>query len=147
MQESLVEIWRFDEDKIAQLTKKQIIKAINKTKISPVSGHASEFYNLLGGVTRNAAGEIISAKSVLSFWMLHVNFTDPSINFKKVGNAAGTEESTTPEILAFELKFLETMERLKEELETNVDDGFKIYYSAGRSYAVSIFMIAIESMF
>ena len=141
MQENLVELWRFDEDKIAQLTKEQIIKAINKTVISPVSGHASEFYNLLGGVKRNAAGEIISAKSVLSFWMLHVNFTDPSINFKKVGNAAGTEESTTPEILAFELKFLETMEQLKKELETNVGDGLKIYYSAGRSYAVSLIYI------
>jgi Niemann-Pick C1 protein len=33
--------------------------------------------------------------------------------------------------MAFEEKFLETMERLKKELET---DDLKIYYSAGRSY-------------
>ena len=138
MQENLVELWEYDENKIAQLTKQEIIRAINKTKVSPVTGHTSEFYNLLGGVERNEIGEIISAKSVLSFWTLHVNFTDPSINFKKVGNAAGTEELTTPDILAFELKFLETMVQLKKELETNVGDGFKIYYSAGRSYAVSL---------
>lgn len=33
--------------------------------------------------------------------------------------------------MEFEAKFLETMERLKKELET---DDIKIYYSAGRSY-------------
>lgn len=45
---------------------------------------------MLGGVERNLNNEIFSAKSILSYWMVYVNFSD--IDHDKTGNLAGTED-------------------------------------------------------
>lgn len=53
-------------------------------------GHLKSYEGLLGGVTKNASGHIIAAKSLHNFWMTHVNFS--SIDMDKSGNMAGTAE-------------------------------------------------------
>jgi hypothetical protein len=47
-----------------------------------------EYVPLLGGVERNASGVIISAKSLLTIWVVQVNISD--IDYEKSGNLAGT---------------------------------------------------------
>lgn len=129
MRENFLELWKSNYERIQNLTKEQIISKLNETETSPETGHAANFVPLLGGIETNSSGYIISAKSILASWMLHLNFTEVDSN--KLGNIAGTEEWATYNTMAFEEKFLETMQRLKSELET---DEIKIYYSAGRSY-------------
>lgn len=80
LQQNVLELWKNDKDRISQLSKENIIKALNKTTIGPISGHETPFTSLLGGVQKNEAGEIISAKSVLTLWMLHVIIFTITIN-------------------------------------------------------------------
>lgn len=57
---------------------------------SPVTGHPIAFPQLLGGVERDADGRIIGARSLLSIWMTHVNFSQ--VNMDDAGNIAGTSD-------------------------------------------------------
>lgn len=88
--ENLLEIWNFDENVIGNLTKDDILNAINSTKISATSGHESNFLGLLGGIKRNSSGHVISASALMSHWMVYLNFSD--VDHDKAGNAAGTED-------------------------------------------------------
>lgn len=47
-----------------------------------------EYVPLLGGIKRNASGVIVSAKSLLTIWVVQVNISD--IDYEKSGNLAGT---------------------------------------------------------
>jgi predicted RND superfamily exporter protein len=93
------------------------------------TGHQMDLASMLGGVEKDSNGKIISAKSILTVFNLHLNFSEIDLN--RVGNAAGTEDWATVDIMRFEEKFLHLMRKLKTELETN---DTKIYYGAGRSY-------------
>lgn len=53
-------------------------------------GNLKSYEALLGGVTKNASGHIVAAKSLHNFWMTHVNFS--AIDMDKSGNMAGTAE-------------------------------------------------------
>ena len=90
MHENLLELWKFDENKIDTLTTEDIVDKLNKTKISPVTGHDINYVHLLGGIERDEEGRIVKAKALLSLWMLYVNFSD--VNSDKIGNVAGTED-------------------------------------------------------
>lgn len=129
MRENFLELWKLNYDRIGNLTTQQIILKLNQTETSPVSGHPTDFVSFLGGVERDSDGMIISAKSLLTTWMLHLNFSEVDSN--KLGNMAGTEEWATYNSMVFEEKFLETLRRLQSELQT---DGVKIYFSSNRSY-------------
>lgn len=87
---NLLEIWNFDANVIGNLTKDDILNAINVTTISATNGHESDFIGLLGGVQRNSSGHIISATALMSHWMVYLNFAN--IDPDKTGNAAGTED-------------------------------------------------------
>ena len=80
LQQNVLELWKNDKTKISQLSKENIVKALNKTTVGPLSGHETPFSSLLGGIQRNEAGEIITAKSILTLWMLHVIFFTININ-------------------------------------------------------------------
>lgn len=71
------------------LYKTYIIKSFNYF-FSPVLGLNMEYSHLLGGIERNASGIIIKAKSLLSLWMVHVNFS--AVNMDETGNAGGTAD-------------------------------------------------------
>jgi len=57
---------------------------------SPVTGHPISFGELLGGVVKDDEGKIIRARSVLSVWMTHVNFSE--VDMDATGNTAGTND-------------------------------------------------------
>lgn len=90
LMQNILEIWNFDENIIGNLTKEDIINAINLITISAASGHESDFVSLLGGLNRNATGHIISATALKSHWMVYINFLN--VDHNKIGNDAGTEE-------------------------------------------------------
>lgn len=53
-----------------------------------MTGHTITFPALLGGITRDETGKIIAARSLISVWMTHVNFS--MVNMDETGNSAGT---------------------------------------------------------
>uniref|UniRef100_A0A1B6J9K4 SSD domain-containing protein n=1 Tax=Homalodisca liturata TaxID=320908 RepID=A0A1B6J9K4_9HEMI len=87
---SLLEFWSYNEEEIESLTKEDIIFALNHTTISPVLGLSMHYTQLLGGVKRNASGVIVAASSLLSQWMVHVNFS--AVDMDLVGNDGGTAD-------------------------------------------------------
>lgn len=127
MIQNILELWNFDANKIKNLTKEDILTAIHRTNISSTTGHETAFDRLLGGVTRNETGHIVSATGLLTHWMVHIDFL--RVNHDTTGNAAGTEDWASEEALAFEKEFLDTMDILSDNLR---DDETEIFYSAGR---------------
>lgn len=138
LERSILELWKFDREVIANLTKEQIVDKLNSTKISPVTGHTIDFSELLGGVQRDWTGRIVSATALYSNWMIHVNYSE--VDSDVSGNAAGTEDWVTEEAMLWEGKFLE---KLGEMGENYTDDETKMFYAAGRSYGD----ISADSMF
>lgn len=122
-------MWKTNETRIKSVTIEEILQKVNSLKISPESGHATNFKAMLGGVEYDENGQIISAKSIITNWMLKVNFSQ--IDFKKIGNNAGTEDYSTIDVHRFEEKFLETIEKIKSEIE---DDDLTLFYGAGKSF-------------
>lgn len=90
LQQNMMELWLFDEVKAGLLNKEDILRKLNTTSVSPFSGHESNFVNLLGGVQRNSTGHIVSAKTIMSYWMVYVNFSN--VDHDITGNMAGTED-------------------------------------------------------
>lgn len=90
LQHNILELWNFNENKINNLTKEDILNALARTNVSATTGHETDFNSLLGGVERNASGHIVSATGLLSHWMVYVNFAN--VNHDKIGNSAGTED-------------------------------------------------------
>lgn len=90
MSQNLLELWKFDEVRIEALSKDDILRAINHTTVSPTTGHDTDFVQLLGDIRRNSTGHIVAASSLLTHWMVYVNFTE--VDHSKIGNAAGTED-------------------------------------------------------
>lgn len=90
MSQNILDLWKFNNTVIQNVSKDEILLALNTTTISPSSGHETDFVHLLGGVQRNKSGHIISASSLLTHWMVYVNFT--AVDHEKIGNLAGTED-------------------------------------------------------
>lgn len=134
MIQNILELWNFDEDTIKQLTKEDILYALNTTRYSRTTGHEVHFESLLGGIVRNETGHIVGATGLLTNWMVYVNFSN--VNHDKVGNSAGTEDWVSEEALAWEDEFLTRVEALKDEFDVfnYFDDGTRIYFSAGRRF-------------
>lgn len=89
MTQNMLELWKFDTDRIANLSVNDVLNALATTTISPTSGHDTDFTQLLGGIQRNASGHIVAASSLLTHWMVYVNFS--AVDHDKTGNLAGTE--------------------------------------------------------
>ncbi|KAL0275927.1 UNVERIFIED_CONTAM: hypothetical protein PYX00_003640 [Menopon gallinae] len=135
---NLPQLWNNDPYRLNRLSLNDVIYAVNVTKISPVYGHPTSFPELLGGVKTDERGRIISARTLLSVWMTHVNFSQ--VDMDETGNVAGTGDWVSGPALAWEKGFLDLM---KEEEEAHKDSNISIYYEAGRSYGD----ISSESMF
>uniref|UniRef100_A0AAG5CW11 SSD domain-containing protein n=2 Tax=Anopheles atroparvus TaxID=41427 RepID=A0AAG5CW11_ANOAO len=135
---SLLELWKYNRTTIAGLSKEEIVDKLNRTTISPMTGHTVQFAELLGDVQRDWSGRIVSAGSLVTHWFVHVNFSE--VDSDVSGNAAGTEDWVTENAVLWEEKFLKIVAKAKGELSTNETS---VYYSAGRSYGD----ISEESMF
>lgn len=82
MHENILEMWRAD---VKNLTEAEILEKIHSTNFNQITGHVTDFKNMLGGIEKNSTtGEIISAKSIVTSFNLHLNFSE--VDLKKVGN-------------------------------------------------------------
>ena len=64
-EQSLLEIWMYNEDVINQLSTEDILTAVNEVDRSPYFGFKYNYSKLLGSIQRNASGHIIGAKATL----------------------------------------------------------------------------------
>ena len=64
-EQSLLEIWMYNEDVINQLSTEDILTAINELDRSPYFGFKYNYSKLLGSIQRNESGHIIRAKAAL----------------------------------------------------------------------------------
>ena len=64
-EQSLLEIWMYNEKLISNLTKQDIINDVNKYERSPYFGFKYNYSDLLGSVKRNRSGHIISASAAM----------------------------------------------------------------------------------
>uniref|UniRef100_A0A182SL45 SSD domain-containing protein n=1 Tax=Anopheles maculatus TaxID=74869 RepID=A0A182SL45_9DIPT len=135
---SLLELWKYNQTVMAGLSKEEIVDKLNRTTVSPMTGHTVQFAELLGDVKRDWSGRIVSAGSLVTHWFVHVNFSE--VDSDVSGNAAGTEDWVTENAVLWEEKFLQIVAKAKRELSNNETN---IYYAAGRSYGD----ISEESMF
>ncbi|RXG52107.1 Patched domain-containing protein 3 [Armadillidium vulgare] len=73
MEHSILEVWGYDRELINSLTEKRIITDINEATTSSVFGFPTNFTKYLGGIERDSAGNIISAKATKQVWVTQVN--------------------------------------------------------------------------
>nr|CAD7423184.1 unnamed protein product [Timema monikensis] len=90
LERSLLEFWEYDTEVLKKITKEDILSALNITTDSPVFGHPMSYTHLLGGIKRNETGYIVSASSLMMFFLVHVNFS--AVNMEESGNDAGTAD-------------------------------------------------------
>ena len=64
-EQSLLEIWMYNDDIINNLSSEEIIRAVNILDRSPYFGFKYKYSKLLGSIERNETGHIISAKAAL----------------------------------------------------------------------------------
>ncbi|XP_028144181.2 protein patched homolog 1 isoform X1 [Diabrotica virgifera virgifera] len=120
---SILDLWGFKKKTIMELTKEDIINAIN-VESDEMFGKLKSHKDLLGMVEKNETGHIIKAKALYNFWYLTKNFS--AIDMDKVGNMAGTSDWATEEAVDWEGLFLEILEKFSQSKET--------FYYAGRSF-------------
>jgi Niemann-Pick C1 protein len=89
VQKNLLDLWEYDVDRIGRLTVDEILKKLNRTKISPVTGHSVNYLPLLSGIQRNSSGHIVSAKAMTINFLANVNLSLVSSNkdFQLFGNS------------------------------------------------------------
>ncbi|KAK4886579.1 hypothetical protein RN001_002850 [Aquatica leii] len=124
---NLLQLWNFNERLINKLDKQEILNKIEKYKIDPVLGNLRNYEDLLGGISRNETGQIISATSLHALYMVYVNFS--AVDMDKAGNIAGTADWASIEALEWEDKFNHLLENISKN-----ENELGIYYSAGRSF-------------
>ena len=83
---SILEIWRYHEETIMNLTQEDILHAINVVRKSPYFGFGHDFAGKLGGIVRDEKGLIIGAKSALHSWVSTVDETKVVKSFLRIDN-------------------------------------------------------------
>merc|ERR1719244_2510428 len=103
MVSSLLEIWRFDQSLISTTTEEEILNSVNRVNFSPWTGHPLNFSQILGGITTNSTGHIVSAKSALMVLQVEVD-TDNLVT----SSGTGVElELADPITLSWEEKLVD----------------------------------------
>ncbi|XP_055387683.1 patched domain-containing protein 3-like isoform X2 [Condylostylus longicornis] len=127
---NFVELFNYSENLDEKITLNDVTKLLKKNETqSPVTGHMTDFSELLGGIERNEKGEIIGAKAIIIQWFINLNLED--VEKQKMGNMAGTESWITEEAAVWEEAFLQKMKQLKLVLD---DVDVKVYYNAEKSF-------------
>ena len=110
---SLLEIWEYDREVIASLSKQDIIDAINTVEESPVFGYPTNYTNYLGQVEYNATGHMVGAKSVRSIWLGQF---DPE-NIPQTTQLTGFQlEQVDPFTLGYEHAVLNAMKKWRKKI-------------------------------
>jgi len=103
---SLLEIWRYQEELIKTTSQQEIIDGVNLLQSSPWFSHTFDFSSLLGGVSRNRSGHLVSATTALMFWQISVPDNATIIESQGSGVEVELGDATS---LAWEEKFVETV--------------------------------------
>ena len=88
LEQSLLEIWMYNERIINKLTQQDIINAVNVLDRSPYFGFKYSYAELLGSIERNQTGHIVSATAALYNLVTIVdleNIQDPNFLEKGAG--------------------------------------------------------------
>ena len=75
LENSILELWKFDRNRINKLTNEKIINDVNRFIESPVYGFKFNFSTLLGGIVRNSSNHVVSATAAIHIWNVEI---DPS---------------------------------------------------------------------
>ena len=110
---SLLEIWRYEEELLSTTTQQEIIDSINLLQSSPWFSHSFNFSSMLGGLTRNSSGHIISATSALMFWQISVPDNATIIESQGSGVELELGDATS---LMWEEMFVETVLSFNSEM-------------------------------
>merc|ERR1711892_574155 len=121
---NLLEIWRYDEDLINTVTQEEIVRAVNVLERSPWFGYDTDYSKLLGGMTRNNSGHIVSAESATMIWTVRVPDDVEIVKSQGSGVEVELADKTT---LAWEEKLIETCLNLSSQ-------EIKILVNSARSY-------------
>ncbi|KAK2713471.1 hypothetical protein QYM36_009366, partial [Artemia franciscana] len=123
---NILEIWKYDLEKIRRLTQEEIIDGINSANASSLTG--MKFDELLGGVVRNESGYIVAAESALIQLFNKINLT--AIEGGASSNDVGTGEIVDQDTLLWEKALIEAF----QESEINSPDFHNLYFSVARSF-------------
>ena len=127
---SLLEIWEYDREVIARLSKQDIIDAINTVKESPIFGYETNYTNYLGQVEYDATGQVVGAKSVRSIWIGTFNDSDIQESTQLTGFQL---EQVDPFTLGYEHAVLDALKKIRKEIEEE-DSGYSLVMALSLSY-------------
>ena len=123
---SLLEMWRYNEEYIKSTSSEEILQAVNELVKSPWYGYDTDYTALLGGVSRDEAGAVVSAESALMVW----STTVPDNVELDTSQGSGVElDLADPVTLAWEQQFIEIVNNMSRD-----NDDMVILPNAGRSY-------------
>ena len=123
LEQSLLEIWMYNERIINKLTQQDIINAINVLDRSPYFGFKYNYAELLGSIKRNETGHIISATAAL-YNLVTV------VDLENIKGRNFLEEGAGPQIPMDESNVIWQDEAIKILLEQN-----NIYSDTKGTYA------------
>ncbi|KAG0721720.1 NPC intracellular cholesterol transporter 1 [Chionoecetes opilio] len=123
---SLLEMWGYNATRLAALADHDVIHAINTVTLSATFSYPMKFTELLGGVTRNASGHVVGARTALTFLMMQV--TRSRIDHADITNQAGLGEEADPEVMAWEGEYIAYLKNV------NVTGDLEVYFQAQRSF-------------
>lgn len=128
LQYNILDLWKNNIYEINNATKSDIVTRINNVKVNPLTGHPTDYTELLGGAVRDSNGDIVSANSIILTWFTQVNMS--AVDLNEVGNLVGTEDWVSVPLALWESTFLEYL----RSVSGNSTD-IKYFYEAGRSFA------------
>ena len=131
LEQSILEIWMYDESTINRLTQEDILFAINKLERSPYFGYSFNYDTLLGSIKRNESGHIVSARSA----MHHLVTTVDLDNLSSLGLAdAGTEPAAELDDANYQWQWEVINTILEEDKKSQKDVGMNVRVRMTRSY-------------
>ena len=125
VQNSILEIWEYDEGRILAATQQEILDAINLLTVSPWFGYSFNYSSILGGVVRNETGHIVSATTAKFIWVLHVPDDVDIVESQGTG-------------LELELADEDTLEWEEQSIDIALNasiPGVRVFYNAQKSFS------------
>ncbi len=118
---SILEVWNFDEDRVANITQEDILAAVNAGKIrSPVFGYPFDFSEMLGmpSFDEETGQMVVGAKSMLAVFLSNSNEKDAKESNKLIGVDFKLADPVT---MAWEQRLIEVL--LAEQKRFDAEGG------------------------
>ena len=121
-------MWKYDEEVIRKLTRKEILDAVNDVKTSPVFGQAIDFTDFLGRKKLDVLGRVVGAKTLVSGWLTEFDQNEKGNSSSVIGVEFNLADPFTME---WERKLSEAL-RGQQEKVADANDGFRMLYRVER---------------